>query len=489
MNTKKFFSVFAIAVLSALVTIFTYSYFVKPEQKIVEVPQQSIHTARYASLSQGVQVTGPDLTEAAEKSVHAVVHVKTISTQTPEYSGNPLYEFFFGPQSPLPRQQQPVMGSGSGVIITTDGYIVTNNHVIDNASDIEVTLNDNRTFKAVLMGTDPTTDIALIKIEAEDLPFLEYGNSDNLKIGEWVLAVGNPFNLTSTVTAGIVSAKSRSINILRREQGTMGIESFIQTDAAVNPGNSGGALVNTEGELIGINTAIASQTGSYTGYSFAVPVNIAKKVVADLMEYGEVQRAMLGINIENVNSELAEKYDLGTNQGVYVANVMEDSGAEKAGLKKGDVIISVNNEDVTRTSELQEKISRYRPGDKVNVVAIRDGKKKDFYVTLRNIYGSTDVVKKGKKNIKFLGAAFEEVSPKDKARLRIHNGIQVTEVTNGKFKEAGIQKGYIITKANRVPINSTDDLRKVVEMVEDGLFLTGIYPTGQVAYYAINLQD
>lgn len=487
MNTKKLFSVFSVAVLSALISIITYSHFFKPEQKIVEVAQPVVPAAQYMSLPAGPQQQGPDLTVAAERSVHSVVHVKTISNQSSGYSGNPLYEFFFGPGLPTPRQQ-PVMGAGSGVIITKDGYIVTNNHVIEDASNIEVTLNDNRTFEAKLTGTDPATDIALIKIDAEDLPYLEYGNSDELKIGEWVLAVGNPFNLTSTVTAGIVSAKSRNINILRREQGTLGIESFIQTDAAVNPGNSGGALVNTSGELVGINTAIASQTGSYTGYSFAVPVSIVKKVVADLMEYGKVQRGVLGVSIRDVNSELVKEMELGTTQGAYVVEVLEESGAEDAGIKKGDVIVSVNGEEVTKVSELQEKISRYRPGDKVNVTAIRDGKKKEFNVTLRNIYGSTDVVK-ADKPFNILGASFEEVSKEEKMRLRISNGIKVTGVTSGKFREVGIQKGYIITKANRVPINSVEDLRKVVEMVEEGLFLSGIYPNGQIAYYAINLKN
>lgn len=486
MNTKKIFSVFAIAVLSALISVIAYSHFVKPETRIIEVPQEQSPAARYASLPSVPTGEYPDFTKAAESSVHAVVHVKTISNQSQAYSGSPLFDFFFGPDSPMPRQQQPVMGSGSGVIITTDGYIVTNNHVIDNATNIEVTLNDNRTYKAVIVGTDPSTDIALLKIEAEDLPYLKYGNSDNLKIGEWVLAVGNPFNLTSTVTAGIVSAKSRSINILANQQGTLGIESFIQTDAAVNPGNSGGALVNTKGELIGINTAIASQTGSYTGYSFAVPVGIVSKVIADLMEFGKVQRGILGINIQNVNSQLAEELDLSTNQGVYVANVIESSGAEEAGIEKGDVIISVNNEEVKKVSELQEKISRFRPGDIVNVSAIRNGKKKEFSVKLRNIYGSTDVVK-ADKSLTILGATFENVSNDEKRRLRINNGIKVARLENGKLRDVGIQEGFIITKANRVPIDSSEDLRKVVEMVEEGLFLTGVYPNGQVAYYAINL--
>jgi len=491
MRTKKVFSVFAVAVLSALVTVFAYSHFVKPEKEIVEVPQETVPAARYTSLPSSPQGESPNLTIAAEKSVHAVVHVKTVASQAGRSSGNPLYDFFFGPGQSRPRQEQPVMGAGSGVIISEDGYIVTNNHVIEKTNNIEVTLNDNRTFDAVLVGKDEATDLALLKIEATDLPYMQYGNSDELKIGEWVLAVGNPFNLTSTVTAGIVSAKSRNINILARRQssrGSMSIESFIQTDAAVNAGNSGGALVNQNGKLVGINTAIASRTGSYTGYSFAVPASIVKKVVSDLMEYGKVQRGILGVNIRNVNSNLAEELNLDQPRGVYVANTMEGSGAEAAGMEEGDVIISVNGEKTDKVSELQEKISRFRPGDEVTVTAIRDGKKKEFSVTLRNIYGSTDVVRQ-KKEFETLGASFEEVSDEDKARLRIRNGIQVTDIQDGKLREAGIQEGYIITKANRVSINSEDDLRKVIENLEDGLFLTGVYPNGQVAYYAINLEN
>jgi serine protease Do len=311
--------------------------------------------------------------------------------------------------------------------------------------------------------------------------------SDNLKIGEWVLAVGNPFNLTSTVTAGIVSAKSRSLNILSRGQRTLGIESFIQTDAAVNPGNSGGALVNTNGELVGINTAIASNTGSYAGYSFAVPSSIVQKVVADLMEFGEVQRGILGINIQNI-SDVDEELDVDQTQGVYVSNVMEGSGAEDAGIQKGDIIISTNNTPVNRISELQEQISQFRPGDEVEVTAIRNGKKKQFSVILRNIYGSTDVVKPDKVFEK-LGASFGPVSTDVKSRLKLRNGLQVKRLTQGKLREAGIEEGYIITKANRIPIESADDLRKIIETIEDGLFLTGIYPNGEVAYYAINIRE
>ena len=380
---------------------------------------------------------------------------------------------------PATEKSRPIRGSGSGVIVSKDGFIVTNNHVIENADEIEVILYDKSSYKAVKVGTDPNTDIALLKIEAPELPFLTYGNSDQLKIGEWVLAVGNPFNLTSTVTAGIVSAKSRSIQIGNR----LGIEAFIQTDAAVNPGNSGGALVNTRGELVGINTAIASQTGSFAGYSFAVPISIVQKVVADLMEFGEVQRGLLGVSIREMNNELANELKFDKVRGVYVAEAVEGGGAHKAGIKSGDVIISVNGDPVNTVPQLQERVSRHRPGDKVNVVVIRDGKDKTFSVTLHK-----DVVKTAPV-LSSLGAKFEPASDKEKQTLRIRNGLKITELSSGKLRNSGVREGYIITKANRIPINSEDDLRKVMEVADEGLFLTGVYPNGRVEYYAINLND
>ena len=346
------------------------------------------------------------------------------------------------------------------------------------------TLNDKRTFKAVKVGSDPSTDLALLKIDGSDLPYMRYGNSDVLKIGEWVLAVGNPFNLTSTVTAGIISAKSRSIQIL----GQMSIEAFLQTDAAVNPGNSGGALVNTRGELIGINTAIASRTGSFTGYSFAIPVSIVEKVVADLMEFGEGQRGLLGVNIREIDNALVQELKLNRANGVYVAEVIEGGGAEAAGIKAGDIITAVNGDAVNSVPQLQERVSRYRPGDNLQIEIIRDGKRKPFTVTLRNIHGNTDVVKSASR-VSVLGATFEAVSDSEKQRLKIRNGLKVKSVSSGKFRDSGINEGYIITQANRVPINSEEDLNKVVEVLNEGLFLTGIYPNGRVAYYAINLQD
>ena len=489
MNAKQLFSTFAIAIISAFVGVMTYSLVKQPEVIKEQVPVQVEHAARYAYLPAEPQGGYPDLTFSAEKSVHAVVHVTTkakSSASNQMMPNHPLFEFFFGPRGfyQEPQQQQPVMGSGSGVILSSDGFIVTNNHVIDKADEIEVTLNDKRTFKAVKVGADPTTDIALLKIDASDLPYLRYGNSDELRIGEWVLAVGNPFNLNSTVTAGIVSAKSRSIQIL----GQMSIEAFIQTDAAVNPGNSGGALVNTRGELVGINTAIASRTGSFSGYSFAVPVSIVEKVVNDLMEFGEVQRGLIGVNIREMDNELAAELKMDRARGVYVAEVIEGGGAAAAGIRARDVITSINGEAVNTVPQLQERVSRFRPGDNLQVEVIRDGKRKPFTVTLRNIHGSTDVVVTSAK-MAALGAGFERLSDSEKQRLRIRNGLKVSSVGSGKFREAGIKEGYIITQANRVPINSEEDLKKVVEVLNEGLFLTGIYPNGQVAYYAINLQD
>lgn len=428
-----------------------------------------------------------DFTQAAETSVNAVVHVKVMQNgNVREYeSADPFYRFFFGPR--IQQQTPPVTGSGSGVIISQDGYIITNNHVIDKADKIEVVLNDKRSFEGKLIGTDPSTDIALIKIEATALNYLTFGNSDATNVGEWVLAVGNPFNLTSTVTAGIISAKSRSIGIISPGQ-NIGIESFIQTDAAVNPGNSGGALVNTRGELIGINTAIASQTGSYTGYSFAVPSNIAQKVAADLKEYGEVQRGLLGITISEIDNNVASKLNLASPEGVFVESVADGGGAKEAGVMAKDIIKAVDGEKVNSVSELQEKIGRHRPGDAVRIDIERDGKPKQFMVTLRNTRGTTGIIKISDKD-KLLGATFEPVSDKDKSSLRISYGLKIVQLKDGKLKENGIENGFIITKANRQPITSVGDFEKIVATASEGLFITGIYPNGRVAYYAINLED
>lgn len=488
MNVKTLFYTFVIAVTGAVTGVYVYSYLNKVEPKVVTIKEEVMPIGHFTSDTAYPAL--PDLTVAAEKSVHAVVHVKTRSRGKESYSGNPFYDFFFGPGSGYGQDPSPIMGAGSGVIITTDGYIITNNHVIDKADDIEVTLNDKRTFSATLVGADPTSDIALLKIDAEELPFIIYGNSNDLKVGEWVLAVGNPFNLTSTVTAGIVSAKARSINIIANRNQTLGVESFIQTDAAVNPGNSGGALVNQRGELVGINTAIASRTGSYTGYSFAVPVSIAKKVVADLMEFGEVQRGLLGVGIGEVSEDLANELDVKLKkiEGVFVLSIAPNGGAHEAGIKVGDIIISVNGELVNSVPELQERVSMHRPGENVSLMVMRDGKKKPFDVTLRNIRGTTGIISSYDFD-ETLGVSFESVSDSDLRRLGIRYGIQVVDIGNGPLAKSGVKEGYIVTKVNDVSISSIEDFKQTVSKVEGGLFLTGVYPNGRVVYYAINLKD
>ncbi len=483
MDTKKILYTVIIAVFSALIGVYAYSLLFEPEPKIITIEKHDV-PATFASYS-GQQAGVVDLTGAAAHSVHAVVHVMTKSHET-TYYGNPLYDFFFGQGGGV--QIQPVIGSGSGVIITNDGYIVTNNHVVDGAQEIEVILNDKRTFEAKLIGADPTTDVALLKIDADNLKYLKYGDSDDLKVGEWVLAVGNPFNLTSTVTAGIVSAKARSINILANQNTPFGIEAFIQTDAAVNPGNSGGALVNQKGELVGINTAIASRTGSYTGYSFAVPVNIAKKVVVDLMEFGVVQRAILGVKIQGVNKEIVDKHDLDKIEGVFVANVTQPGAAFDAGIRAGDVILSIDGDVVNSVPELQEQVGKHRPGDKLNILVKKNGKKKQFTVTLRNLRGTT-VLAKGNDIQRLLGAEIGDVPANIRKKLGIRAGVQVTKLYDGSLKTGGLREGYIITKANRVPITSVEDLRRVLTMADEGLFLTGIYPNGRVVYYGINIVE
>ena len=426
-----------------------------------------------------------DFTNAAERSVNAVVHVKVKTFVQNNYSGNSLFDFFFGntPQ----QQQRPVEGFGSGVILSEDGYIVTNNHVINKSNEIEVVLNDKRTYTAKLIGTDPMTDLALLKVDAEALPTLSFGNSDNLKIGEWVLAVGNPFNLSTTVTAGIVSAKARGIGISASQNGQLGIESFIQTDAAVNPGNSGGALVNTSGQLIGINSAIASPTGSYAGYSFAIPVSIVRKVVADLMEFGKVQRALLGVEIADITSDLAHKKNLDILDGVYIANVFENSTADEADLQEGDVITSINKTKTNSVSELQEQVNRYRPGDEVELGYIRNGKKRYVSVKFKNSQGSTLVIKDD--NLTKLGASFEVVSDEEKAKLGLKFGVKVVSLTNGKLLRSGVRENFIITTINNVSIKTIDDISKTLNNIKDGMFISGLYPNGQKAYYAIDINN
>lgn len=432
-----------------------------------------------------------DFTYAAEHTIESVVHVKVKIeyTQGQQGGGNPLFDFFFGIPS-QPQTPQIQEGSGSGVIISNDGYIVTNNHVVDQATTIEVTLNDKRTFQAKLIGTDKSTDLALLKIDANNLPTITLGNSDSLRVGEWVLAVGNPFNLTSTVTAGIVSAKARNINILNSE---MKIESFIQTDAAVNPGNSGGALVNTHGELIGINTAIASRTGSYTGYSFAVPVSIVSKVIADLREYSVVQRAVLGVQIREIDNQLANEKELKQLKGVYVAEVIASGSAEDAGIKQGDIITHISSIAVNSVAELQEQVGRHRPGDEIDVTYIRNGKKITVQVKLKNRSGNTNIVKADNNNI--LGATFKPVDQALRNRYRLSAGVQIAKLEkNGLLAKSGLTKDFIILKINGQIIESDKTISDIVNYTinandqERVLFITGAYPNGKIAHFAVNLE-
>jgi len=478
-NLKKGLFTLLVALIGGFIALWAYTrYFDEPQ--IVTVPQdQSI---RYASLPPSNSAPFPDLTFAAENSIHSVVHIKVLQKGR-YYGSNNIFDYFFGDGGDQ-QQQGPIrQGAGSGVIISSNGMIVTNNHVIDEADEINVVLNDKREFKAKLIGTDPSTDLALLKIEASGLSPLTFGNSDNLKLGEWVLAVGNPFNLTSTVTAGIVSAKSRDIGI---NPDQMRIESFIQTDAAVNPGNSGGALVDTQGKLVGINTAIASQTGSYSGYSFAIPANIVQKVVADLKEFGEVQRALLNVNIGDVNAEIAKKFNLDKIEGVFIGKAQPGGAADLAGIKDNDVIISVDGVIVNSTSELQEQISKHHPGDKVTVVVKRDNKKKPFNVTLRNKHGDTDIVKSDNPDDIF-GAKFVAISDRDKEELGIRNGVKIAELGEGKFRNAGIKKGFIITQVNKNAVSEVNELLRIIKNSRGGILVEGIYPNGEVAYYVFGI--
>ncbi len=479
MNVKNIIIHFLVAIIAGLVAVFAYAKIAGTTTEVITYRED--HPTWFTSLPDDFEADKFDFTYAAEKTVHGVVHVKTTSLrQRSMQRQDPFYEWFFGPRGD--RQPEPVTGFGSGVIISKDGYIVTNYHVIENATDVEVTLNDRRTFSAEIVGIDPSTDIALLRIEADGIHYIEFGNSDDLRLGQWVLAVGNPLNLMSTVTAGIVSAKGRWVGIFSDRN--MPIESFIQTDAAVNRGNSGGALVNLRGELVGIPTLIMSPTGAYSGNSFAVPVSIVKKVVEDIIEFGEVQRAVLGVNILDLDSELARKHNIDRIEGVYVSGIMENSAAQAAGIKEGDVILRIDDVRVNSPQELQEQIARYRPKDRVAILIKRDGKTQQIMATLRNIEGEMEVIRQQEA---YLGARFREVSSEVRRELNISGGAQITELTPGKFMSAGIREGFIITSINDNPVNSPADIRKILDGHQGGVYIQGVYTDGIVAYYAFGL--
>jgi Do/DeqQ family serine protease len=474
MKKGRFIELAVVAILGGLVAVVVYSSLIDSKEK--EIVTRFEKPVGVINVSGDTPIT--DFTFAAEQSINAVVHVKTQSTV--EYR-NPIYDFFYGDR--YKGESEPVVGFGSGVIISPEGYIVTNNHVVEGSEKVYIALNDKREFEAVIAGTDKSTDLAVLKVKADNLHYLPYGNSDQLRVGEWVLAVGNPFNITSTVTAGIVSAKGRSMQII---QDNYSIESFIQTDAAVNRGNSGGALVNLKGELIGINTAIVSPSGGYVGISFAIPVSIAKKVVDDIIEFGVVQRGVLGIGIGEITADLAKEKNLDIIEGVYVNEVRANSGAREAGIEEGDVIMKINDIGVNSPAELQEQVGRYRPGDRINVLIKRRGKMKQFEVTLRNLQGDTKVVT-AKTYATILGAKIVELEKDEKTKLGLKYGVKVTELQNGKLKSEGIKEGFIITQVNSKPVYSVPELDKIINSTKGGVYIEGLYPDGAVAYYAFGL--
>lgn len=450
----------------------------------------------------------PDFTGVAEHTINSVVSIKNYASVRQQSNnffqfgdGWDPFEFFFGPgngqQQRKQQQQQPkksdskpqLRGSGSGVIISADGYIVTNNHVVDGADKLTVTLNDNSEYNARVIGTDPNTDLALIKINAKNLQPITFANSDDVKVGEWCVAVGNPFGFNSSVTVGVISAKGRGLN----ESANSGIKSFIQHDAAVNPGNSGGALVNTDGELIGINTMIYSQTGNYAGISFAVPSNTVRKVEADLRQYGTVQRAVLGISYQELDADLAKEHKItATNEGIYVAKVTDRGAAKEAGLQEGDVIVKFNGTSIKNGGELQEQMNKLRPGDKATLGFYRDNKYKTAQVTFKNDQGTTKITKSS--DFASLGASFLNLTSKEKDDLSISNGVKVTGVREGKFKAAGVRDGFIITTINDEPVNNSDDVETIYDQImhsnaDKVMYIKGITATGKTKYYAVDLSD
>ena len=509
-TTKNILGIGAVVLLSAGVAGVTTYTMLKPENRDSLSFNEQFRQNPGARLAayDAINAQPVDLTQAAENSLHAVVHIKS-TQQAKEQTvtvRDPFAEIFgdiFGNGGRQQRrvQTQPRVGFGSGVIISKDGYIVTNNHVIDGADEIIVKLNDNREFKGRMIGTDPNSDLALVKIEGDDFPTIPVGDSDALKVGEWVLAVGNPFNLTSTVTAGIVSAKARTLGVY----GIGGVESFIQTDAAINQGNSGGALVNAKGELVGINAVLSSPTGAYAGYGFAIPTSVMTNVVSDLKQYGTVQRALLGIKgtslagdgdmmsdqpIDKSGATLSDKRkEFGVVDGVWVREIVDGGSAAGSDIKVDDVIIGIDGKKVQNFADLQEAIAQHRPGDKVTVKVMRDKKEKNINITLKNEQGTTKIVKDA--GMEILGAAFKELPDDLKKQLNLGYGLQVTGVTSGKMADAGVRKGFIILKANDQPMRKVSDLEEVmkaaVKSPNQVLFLTGVFPSGKRGYYAVDL--
>ena len=449
----------------------------KSQVRVVETSEGA--QFRTVNLSQD---NWPDFTYAAESAVDAVVYVKVVSTQTQQQAPSSIFDFFFGfPEGGMPQQRERV-GSGSGVIIREDGYIVTNNHVIDGATRIEVTLNNNQTYPATLVGTDPATDVALLKIDANGLPIIPFGDSDKLRLGEWVIAIGSPYDLRSTITAGIVSAKGRSMP----SNGEFKIESFIQTDAAVNPGNSGGALVDKAGNLVGINTAIISQTGSYSGYSFAVPSNIVKKIAYDLMDFGSVKRAVLGISMMPIDDKIAEELKLSSRNGVYIGEVSKSGAADKAGIKAGDVLIAIDSTKITNPASVQEAVSRFSPGDNAVVTVLRDGKELKLDVTFKGTSQDTGTVSEDG-SIAFYGSSIKAADEETLERFGLKSGVQIVELGPGKLMEAGAVEGFIILYVNDHPVKTPQEVIDIVKKSKRTVFIEGVTPSGRTGYFGFGV--
>ena len=472
---------FLIVLLSAIVGGVTSYVVVRHMSESQTQVVQTADGAQFRTVSL-TQDNWPDFTYAAESAVDAVVYVKVKATQAGQAMPNSIFDFFFGmPQgSPQPREK---VGSGSGVIIREDGYIVTNNHVIEGATEIEVTLNSNQTYPATLVGTDPATDVALLKIDASGLPVIPFGDSDKLRLGEWVIAIGSPYDLRSTITAGIVSAKGRS---MPNYTGEFKIESFIQTDAAVNPGNSGGALVDKSGNLVGINTAIISNTGSYAGYSFAVPSNIVKKIVYDLMDFGSVKRAILGITMQEIDDKIADELKLSSRNGVYIVEVSKSGAADKAGVQKGDVLIAIDSTKITTASSVQEAVSRFSPGDKAVLVVIRDGKEKTLDVTFKGTTQENGTLAEDG-SVAFYGSSIKAASEETLRKYGLKSGVEIVELGPGKLKEAGATEGFIIQYVNDQAVKTPQDIIDIVKKSKIAVFVEGITPAGRTGYFGFGV--
>jgi serine protease Do len=456
-----------------------YSFVIKQDFISLETQQTQFPTREMLFTAYNINPAASaftDFVKASDQSRSSVVFIRSQSTiqQENHFGWDPFFDFF--------GNRGPATSTGSGVIISSDGYIVTNHHVVNKSEKIEVVLNNNkRVFPAKIIGSDPSTDLALLKISTNELPKIAFSNSDELKIGEWVLAVGNPFNLTSSVTAGIVSAKGRNINIVQNQ---FPIESFIQTDAAINPGNSGGALVNTEGQLVGINTAILSKTGSYAGYGFAIPSNIVKKVVSDLIEFGYVQRAFIEADIVDIDENLASKLDDDNLNGVYVRVIVPGGNADKGGLEKGDIIIKIDNRFIDSRAVFDEQLAYHRPGDKINLVIKRNGKPHEITITLNNQRGTTTLERNKSLKSEPLGAEFEEITRLEKEKYGVTNGIRIFNIGNGQIRRMNIPEGFIITAFNRKPYNDPQELIKAFESASGSIEIDGINPNGTQGRYS-----